>query len=312
MPEQLEDLFSTLADDVAARTTAPGARDAIATTRRRTAVMTAALATAAVVGVASFAFLGRDSSGSEPDPAPSPSPSLGIEVGNVPVWYDDAGLHRGDAVEQTAIALDRDNDDMLLTLVRTGALYWTKQAGEVWLHPWGARPRLVGTSQSGPAGDPESDIAVWFEGDELVLYDTSTGREIDRTTAPEVQARHTMEHVFSGNGILHVSPEEVVWLTKGGDHMAARLDLDTMEITEFAAARPDEGEFLIDVHGEVEVWSATAAEGIEFVIGDDMTLSPVLEPMARISPDGRFLLSAAAAPHGSSVLDLERAYRPDA
>ena len=50
-----------------------------------------------------------------------------------------------------------------LALVRSGALYWDEMS-DVWFHPWGGGPRIVGhTSVAGPGGDPNSDTAAWFE-----------------------------------------------------------------------------------------------------------------------------------------------------
>lgn len=307
MPEQLDYLFSTLVDDVDARTRAPGARHAIAATRRRTATVTGAVTTAAVIAVVAVTTLGDDASEPSPAPPPSETPSLGVEVGDVPVWYDAAGLHRGHVVEQTAIPLGPSSrgDNALLTLVRTGALYFDRRAGEVWLHPWGGRPRVVGTSWSGPSGDPESDTAAWFEGDEIVVYDTAAGQEVVRMTAPEVRAHNQMEHINSGNGFLRVSSDEVAWLTKTPVQTVVRLDLDTLEISEHVGARPEEGEFLVDLYGEVEAWSSSNTEGIDLFDPDDFAQYLTLEPMARFSPDGRFLLAASAAPHGISVLDLD-------
>ena len=36
---------------------------------------------------------------------------------------------------------------------------------DVWYHPWGGEPRIVGNdSYAGPGGDPDGDVAAWFEG----------------------------------------------------------------------------------------------------------------------------------------------------
>jgi hypothetical protein len=118
------------------------------------------------------------------DSTPEPmEPVPGIEVGDVPVWYDDAGLHRGDVVEQTPVEL-RELDgyaikDGVLALVRTGALYLDPATDDVWFHPWGGQPRIVGhNSSTGPSANPDGDVAAWFDGSRLVLYDTATGVDL--------------------------------------------------------------------------------------------------------------------------------------
>ena len=68
-------------------------------------------------------------------------------------------------------------------------MYLDPATGDVWFHPWGGDPRIVGhNSAAGPGGDPNGDTAAWFEGSDalertwqLVVYDTATGREISRT-----------------------------------------------------------------------------------------------------------------------------------
>ena len=137
--------------------------------RRIRVVLSCALA-AAVVGVgvplASTALVNK--ADVAPAVPPSPSPSPGIVVGAVPVWYDAKGLHRGDVVEQTPVEIGRQDGDTMqgaLALVRSGAVYLDPATGDVWFHPWGGEPRIVGhDSAAGPGGDPSGDTAAWFEG----------------------------------------------------------------------------------------------------------------------------------------------------
>ena len=151
----------------------------------------AAAVVAVVLGVtAAVAGQGQGSDHLEPIVRPE-------VVDDAPVWYDARGLHRGDVVEETPIKIGQpDTMDTPLTgalaLVRSGAVYVDDPVGDVWFHPWGGEPRIVGhDSEAGPGGDPNGDIAVWFEGSdadtlpagpgELVVYDTAAGREISRT-----------------------------------------------------------------------------------------------------------------------------------
>jgi hypothetical protein len=145
--------------------------------RNRGLVVGAAAAAVAVVLGVTVAVRAQDRAGSD-----------GVVVGDVPVWYDADGLHRGDVVEQTPVEIGELNGDTMmgaLALVRSGAMYLDPATGDVWFHPWGGEPRIVGqNSEAGPGGDPSGDIAVWFEGSEalnggpgeLVVYNTAAGR----------------------------------------------------------------------------------------------------------------------------------------
>ena len=104
--------------------------------------------------------------------------------------YDATGLHHGDVVEQTPVELfetDAEGAFRVLAPVRRGALYRDPATDDVWFHPWNGQPRVVGhDSETGPGGDPAGDVAAWFEGDVLVVYDTAHDREISRTTEEPV------------------------------------------------------------------------------------------------------------------------------
>ena len=101
-----------------------------------------------------------------------------------------------------------------LALVRTGALYRDQANNDVWFHPWGGEPRIVGRdSREGPGGDPNGDLAAWFEGQELVVYDTAKDREVSRTifVPGAVVAGAAGDHVNGGNLFRQVSDQQVVW-----------------------------------------------------------------------------------------------------
>ena len=89
-------------------------------------------------------------------------------VPGVPVWWDARGLHHGDVVEQTPVEIGQqvgeDSITGALALVRSGAVYLDPVTGDVWFHPWGGEPRIVGhNSAAGPGGDPNGDTAAWFD-----------------------------------------------------------------------------------------------------------------------------------------------------
>ena len=110
------------------------------TRRTQAAVVGAVVLVMAVTGLAIQAT--RDPRGVDPVVPPK------VASGS-PVWYDAAGLHHGDLVVQTAVELLAPGNEVtagggVLTLVRTGALYRDPASDDVWFHPWGGQPRIVG------------------------------------------------------------------------------------------------------------------------------------------------------------------------
>ena len=174
-----------------------------ATRRGRRRLAAVAAVTAAVIAGSVVAVTGLDG---DRRTGPVEQPKSVESAG--PVWYDANGLHRGDVVEQTPVALGEPNVPAAgmfnyptmtggLALVRSGAVYLDPATGDVWFHPWGGKPRIVGhDSPGGPGGDPNGDTAAWFEGydfsgengvlGELVVYDTAAGREISRSSQAQV------------------------------------------------------------------------------------------------------------------------------
>ncbi len=244
--------------------------------------------------------------------------SSGLVVQDGAVWYDDAGLHRDDAVEKTGVPLTDPTSDRgpHLSLVRTGALYLDPVSDDVWFHPWGGEPRVVGSgSAAGPGGDPEGDLAAWFEGDELVVYDTLDGAEVARVTSTRVADSPGGEHHQSGNGFLQVSSDAVVWKSVRGGQVL-RLDLGTGEITDqtdgFDGERylPPDTDFpatLWDVHDDTEVWSwgdpgLFGTLGIRAPGTAPQALTEFESQAGRLSSDGRFLLGVTTR-HQSGFLN---------
>jgi hypothetical protein len=274
------------------------------------------------------------------DPAADPAPPLAPEEsastaggtpaalepeGPAPVWWDAAGLHRGDLVEPTAVPLRTDEGAIggaatrHLALVRTGALYRDHRDGRVWFHPWGGSPRVVGRSTAaGPGGDPESDVAAWFDGAELVLYDTARDEVLSRTREPvgvSDRAEYA-EHVGHGNGWVHVSPTQVVW-RYGGDmsYAVARRDLVAETSQSPWQPRPSSGAArrFVDLSSHTAAWVGGAAHAGAgtFAYDSDETegttvIDAVLEYPGRLSPDGWWLLTAEIddGAHGVAFSDL--------
>jgi hypothetical protein len=272
---------------------------------------TMAIAVAVVVAVfAVFAVQGTLSPDSTPEPM---QPVPGKDVGDVPVWYDDAGLHRGDLVEQTPVELiEMDGDainDGALALVRTGALYLDPATRDVWFHPWGGEPRIVGHSSStGPSANPSGDIAAWFEGGELVVFDTASGGEIarrlplwptERAFGSNTCNTGCYEHQPPGNGFLEVSAERVVWTADELYGPSYAYDVSTGEISTVTAKRVDgHAVTIVDVHNDAVVYAVRDAWPLILDLPGSAPyeyrdVDPV-DNLSRFSPSGSYVLSENA------------------
>ena len=266
------------------------------------------------------------------DATATSAPQPGLVVGEVPVWYDEAGLHHGDVVEQTPVELfDSDGRSGVLALVRTGALYRDPATDDVWFHPWGGAPRVIGhDSPAGPGGDPGGDVAAWFEGEDLVVYDTARDREIARSVSEDTVLLHephvvdgfvNVEHELGGNGFRRVTAEEVVWHA-GFRSAVYRFDVTTGE-TSVLWKEPTAGEAaqkLTDVHDATRVWALWDLQG-----GDDAETATGLridaagsewlrlledvegiEPIGRLNADGSFVLTPTISRgrHGAAIVEV--------
>jgi hypothetical protein len=269
-----------------------------ATHRGRRRLVMVAAATAAVIAGSVLAISGLDDD-RRTGPVVQPKPV----VGAVPVWYDAKGLHRGDVVEQTPVeigvldGMDTVNLKGALALVRSGAVYLDPATGDVWFHPWGGDPRIVGhNSAAGPGGDPNGDTAVWFEGSdplndtpgELVVYDTAAGREISRTMQSHGVTNSRGDNYPPGNGFLEVSAERVVWETATG-FRTYRHDVRTQSTSEVKTPKE---RFLVDVHGDVEVFGERGSWNLVLRgLGRAEEPYPELHFHARLSPSGNHVLT---------------------
>lgn len=264
--------------------------------RRSRAVTLAAAAVVAVLTVLSLqANLPAESQPQPMQPAP------GLDVGEVPVWYDAQGLHRGNIVERTAAEVEA------LALVRSGAVYRTPATGEVWFHPWGGDPHVVGHNViAGPGGDPEGDTAAWFEASELVVYDTAAGRVVSRTLQSHPMEANCLgwcaEHYPAGSNFLQVSAERLVW-NSGTEGKKYNHDVSTGKTSEVSKS---ESVVVVDLHDDAAVM---------YNYTDDVLVLrtpslaeqryPKLEPRARLSPSGNYVLAVEAteARHAAATVD---------
>jgi hypothetical protein len=284
---------------------------------RSRALLAGAVGTVAVVlgATAAMGGLGHaKSDGLEPAVRP------GIVAAGVPVWYDAKGLHHGDVVEQTPVVLLQPERTLksgqivgekgALALVRSGAVYLDPATGDVWFHPWGGTPRIVGQgSATGPGGDPNGDTAAWFEGSDLVIYDTAGGGQLSRTH--ELGAFDASggggEYTPTGNSFLQVSAERIRWKGEYGWYSH-----DVRAGTTSAVPNP-KGRGLVDVHDDVKAFGGAGL--LVSVPGQAERRFPTLSSHVRLSSSGNFVLAAESiAPdyvtdpngftrHGPAIVD---------
>jgi hypothetical protein len=286
--------------------------------RNRSLAAGAVVAAVALLIGTGAALSGRDLAGSNRIKQLDPPRSV---VKPVPVWYDAKGLHHGAVAEHTPVDLmERARGSApgqfgpvrgALALVRNGALYLDPKTNNVWWHPWGGTPRIVGhDSEAGPGGDPTGDIAAWFEGSDadaggpgdLVVYDTATGRQLSRTHQPQGVTYGGSEHRPVGNGFLDVSTEDVLWRSIDGEY---RFDLRTRETTE---AGSDYGEGLLDErNGATALGSLREVAALHAATGPKRSYKTLEAAGLRLSPSGRFVLGAEfdLPRHAAAIIDLD-------
>lgn len=323
--------FTTLREAVeslAARSPMPDLegleRRAVRRGRRRIAVgSVVAAVVAAVIAGSALSATGPDDPRTLPaGPARPAPPTLAEGVPEDAVWFDRHGLHRGDVVERTPVDIIVPERPVpqepggvfpqkgSLALVRSGALYGDPATKDVWFHPWGGAPRIVGRdSASGPGGDPDGDTAAWFEGahpstaspGKLVVYDTASGRELSRTEQESGAIDCSGicgDHSPPGNGFLQVAADRVVWVAPSRDFGPVVYDFDVR--TQRTTQLQDR---VRDVHDGVRL-SGEPTLTLTAPGRDDVLLTE-LEAYARLSPSGRFVLGLEDSParHGATVLD---------
>ena len=280
-----------------------------ATRRGRRRVAAVAAVTAAVIAGSVVAVTGLDG-----DRRTGPVEQPKSVEGAGPVWYDANGLHRGDVVEQTPVELGEPNVPAAgmfnyptmtggLALVRSGAVYLDPATGDVWFHPWGGKPRIVGRdSPGGPGGDPNGDTAAWFEGydfsgengvlGELVVYDTAAGREISRSSQAQVFGPPAAPQ------FRQVSADRVTWQWSALHSHDVRTSRDSvvggaplfLEPLPARCARPDRGHLR-------QLPGGSEGELILRVPGRAEQRFPNMDNAGWLSPSGNYLL---AVPYSES------------
>jgi hypothetical protein len=245
-------------------------------------VSLAAAAVAAAVGIG-VVLVPHPSS----EPTPAPRPPKAIALGTPPstaVWYDADGLHHGTrvyAVPGTAAPIS-------IALVRGGAVYLVPSTLHIRFQPWRGPARDIGRGSResgwllGPGSDPDGTTAAWFDGRDLVMYDTARGAELARVAESGRRVMPYYENEF-GTRFRYVDSRRVVWDSQDGDTVAfdrATGRTRTLSPASGLGRSPD----VTWDHGSF-VFSSTQGSG------------PV-----RFSPDGRYIVSlertgTVVAPH---------------
>ena len=186
---RLDRLASAAADellDTAATGTDTVARRAELDRVRRNRRGARLTAVAAVMASVLIVLLVQGNFFSDSNPQPM-KPLPGIDIGDVPVWYDDAGLHRGNIVEQTPVELRQLNgndiaDGALGPGADRSAVPGSCDRRRV-VAPLGRRPAHRGTGLNDwSQRKPERRHRRLVRGiARPVVYDTVAGREIARS-----------------------------------------------------------------------------------------------------------------------------------
>ena len=159
-------------------------------------------------------------------PEAGPPTDLPGSVPNGAVWADADGLHLGHRV----IALPFNAQERLcgeglfgrcspftsLALVSGGVVY--DHAHRIWYQPWSGKPTVIGEADDarrrqtgnnlrwGPPGDPDGTTAAWFDGTELVMYDTASGTGLARAGQPAGSLPGPVRENGHGNYIVRSPP----------------------------------------------------------------------------------------------------------
>lgn len=285
-----------------------GVRRRVRSGRRWRRIGIAAVVTAAVTLLLLVPRL-LDSPVAEPVDRPSGSVPAGA------VWADADGLHLGHRV----VALPFNAQERLcgeglfgrcspftsLALVSGGVVY--DHAHRIWYQPWSGKPTVIGEAddapntangeqrQVGPAGDPDGTTAAWFDGTELVMYETASGTELARADQPEGTLPGPVRENGHGNYIVEVTSEAVTWYDGPGALDLYRFDRRADQTTRTSRSSTlDSGDGgVLDVNaGRIAVLNGSDVVDVFSPAGaTTLSLKPGLLSglVGRFNADGRYL-----------------------
>ncbi len=161
----------------------------------------------------------------------------------------------------------------VLTLVRTGALYRDPASDDVWFHPWGGAAAHRGQRIDAMVrrGDVQGDLAAWFEGDELVVYDTVRDSEVLRSTQEPVVNWSAARAPDAATG-SSTSPRtrwcgarrSACIVSTWPPGMSSILWEDPYDGDELSQPLQDLAQAPRDVHDDIALWGGAAGVGDRF------------------------------------------------
>jgi hypothetical protein len=282
----------------------PALRARAGQTRRRRRVTAVSLAAAAVAAAVGIGVLLVPHASSEPTPAPRP-PTI-VPTGTPPrgaVWYDADGLHHGTdvyAVPGTAAPIS-------IAPVRGGAVYLVPSTLHVRYQPWHGPARDIGRGSReanwllGPGSGPGGTTAAWFDGQDLVMYDTATDTEVARVSEPGRRVMPYYEHEF-GTRFRYVDAYYVVWDARDGRVLMYDRPRGRTTTIGHVSSGAD-GSRVVDWRPDMVASSggdpaavtvATTSESSAFHLPDVLADGPV-----RFSPSGLYLMALTDAGEGA-------------
>ena len=298
----VDEILSTSVDQLARAVTPPPPDPdrvrARARASQRRQWVAAAVGTAAVtVGGVAIASALPNQGSTPPVDNPTPSPSTVVQMKESVIWSDGQLLHFGSTEVAARDAI------FGFGLVDGGVVYTVDarnspvrfQARE------GSRPTEIGNhAQLAPAGDPTSGLVSWIEAQgkdgSLVVFDTTTGEEVARTSVPPA-LRPQDNIIFPGiSTVISVSSAAVYYYGQAEDVWVYRWSAG--EAPESTGKTKEE---LLDVAAGVVAQAGSEEGSVEFVTAEGSVLATGLAPGGYLSPDGGLFASVEGGIFDASV-----------
>ena len=283
----VDEILSTSVDEVARGVTPPPpdperVRAQARATRRRQWVAAALRTAAAVVGGVAIASALPNQGSTPLVDNPTPSPSTVVQMKDSAIWSDGRSLHLGSS------EVAAPDEIFGFGLVEGGVVYSTNDRdADVFFQPIdGSSATQIGSNaQLAPAGDPTSGLVSWVEAQgkdgSLVVFDTTTGQELARTSVPPA-LRPQDNIIFPGiSPVISVSSTAVYFYGRDETVWVYRWAAD--EAPESTGKTQEE---LLDVAGDVTAQAGSDEGSVEFLTDEGTAVAIGLPPGGYLSPDG--------------------------
>ena len=296
----IDEILRTSVEELARGVTPPppdrnGVRAQARATRRRQWVAAAAGTAAVVVGGVAITngLVDQGSAPSVDNPTPvdnlTPRPSPVVRTNESAIWSEAKALHFGS--RQVPVP-----DQVFgFGLVEGGVVYTAYTASDrggskVMFQPSdGSDATEIGDNAQVTAGDPTSGLVSWVEAQgkdgSLVVFDTSTGNEVARTSVPPaLRPQYTISPGTSP--VISVSPTAVYYHGRDEEIWVYRWRAGGGP--ESTGQTRDE---LFDVAGGVTAQAGADQGDVEFVTPDGLVTATGLPPGGYLNPDGSLFAS---------------------